>query len=669
MIIMICITSTDFNAVSYSYIARVYTGKKCCSEKKRESYGKRPKLSDLRVLAGSHGIVRDHRIFLVHLQFENPQSDRKRIAMHPIVASAVGAAPGDAPSAVLKTPTSRALRIQKMWERLSQTFTAERDPPPSTPNPASAALSPAERAKFLTLLSKLDHIKTLHLYNTPPSVALPLLDMQIYPALRHLVLEAVPPSTLVNLHNHRHSLETIEIVNSGITNIAQVFAAHVLKGRLGRFQPMCLPGADYFSQGRAASSSSPSGAGDSSSSSNGSSSSLDRQVTAPQTQPQSLQQQGQLPPVPGNSRAAPDADDSWSGVELLKLRNCGISRLDRALHLFPSCSHIDLSGNDITHIVHLHDCRNLTSLDVSNNRVRVLSNLDRVLGNVITLRLGGNRIVSLDGLGKLYSVETLDLSSNLIDDLCEVSHLARLPCLESVTLTGNPLCSVAPSASAYRLNVFSTLATGTVAIGRPPFFLMPCLFCFYPFCLLQSLLNCCFPLLPPGRPLPVLDGVPVTKREESLTLTLLSDMLPDNVDMGRLGLGLGGGVDNDMGIDEFAGSGSADSNPNIIPAPGDDMNPKSHSRTNSVNMAGFTLSGYSYSSGSSGNSFNTAAGTSIDKVSGTKHKQKSPGLTIIADSVLFLTNNSSRRTGAREGAGTTGVAIALPSPSPHCTKV
>lgn len=42
----------------------------------------------------------------------------------------------------------------------------------------------------------------------------------------------------------------------------------------------------------------------------------------------------------------------------------------------------------------------------------------------------------------MYSLVTLDVSCNLIADIDEVDHLAGLPCLEEIILTGNPLAGI-----------------------------------------------------------------------------------------------------------------------------------------------------------------------------------------------------------------------------------
>lgn len=362
-------------------------------------------------------------------------------------AKAVQIVGGD--SAFLKTSTERVLQIQKMYERLSRAFESTESRQFSTAyQPVSVnnedTLSPSERAKYNSLLDKLDKVKTLHVFATNDAKELHYFNVSIFPSLTHVVLEMVPPSTVLDLYDTlRRQLEVLEVVNSGITDMSQVLAKGANERFLQRrFMPMVLPGYHQPSQGKR----SPNLLEPSASSSS---------ASAPASPSSSFQPIAPLMnPIPRASGW--DDDDaalaeslSWPRVLLLRLRNCGIARMDQSLHLFPNAATIDLSCNDITHITHLHDCGNLVELNMSHNRVRVLSNLDRVLGNILILNLSHNAIQSLDGVAKLYSLQRFDCSFNKIDDVSETSQLSGLPCLEALSLHGNPIADL----SNYRMQV------------------------------------------------------------------------------------------------------------------------------------------------------------------------------------------------------------------------
>jgi hypothetical protein len=182
----------------------------------------------------------------------------------------------------------------------------------------------------------------------------------------------------------------------------------------------------------------------------------------------------------GGSQRQPSPRHLWSKLSILHLCNCGLTRLDSSLHLTPHLIELDVSHNDLQHIIHLYHSLALTTLNISYNRLRVLSNISLVIPHIRRLNLSHNSIESLDGLDKLYSLERIDLSYNKINDFSEVAVLVRLQCLSHIYLTGNPIGNKNNS----RLHIFTQF-------------------------LHEASLN--------GRLLPILDDVPLT-REEMATL-------------------------------------------------------------------------------------------------------------------------------------------------------
>ena len=61
------------------------------------------------------------------------------------------------------------------------------------------------------------------------------------------------------------------------------------------------------------------------------------------------------------------------------------------------------------------------------------------LGNVKDLNLSNNRLTKVHGLGRLYSLEKLNLGSNKIEFLSDISGIAKLPNLTEIITTGNPV--------------------------------------------------------------------------------------------------------------------------------------------------------------------------------------------------------------------------------------
>lgn len=112
---------------------------------------------------------------------------------------------------------------------------------------------------------------------------------------------------------------------------------------------------------------------------------------------------------------------------------------------------LNLSCNAIETIGSLSHLSELEDLNLSNNRIRQLPDLHTKLGNVRSLSLAQNQLISLDGLGKLYGLVSLDIHSNRITDLEKIRRVACLPCLEEFTLIGNPVTT----ALDFRTKVFT----------------------------------------------------------------------------------------------------------------------------------------------------------------------------------------------------------------------
>jgi len=270
-------------------------------------------------------------------------------------------------------------RISKVWAEL---VAASQDPALNTGD--------FERM-FKEAEAKIRQIKTVQVFSLQVP-ELRFFSVDIYAGVETISLDSCPPSTVSGLFNLRATLQTLKIVNSGITDLSKSLAPFTRKD-LHKLSPMIFP--DSVSS---------------------------------------------IPPK-----------YLWSNLLHLQLSNCGLANLDESLHFFPCVQHLDLSHNTISHIIHLQDCIALRILDLSHNRIRVLSNLERVLGSVTHLSLAHNEIESLDGIDKIYSLEKLDAANNLINDFAEVRNLCRLPNLEGVRLRGNPVSE----GKHYRLKVFS----------------------------------------------------------------------------------------------------------------------------------------------------------------------------------------------------------------------
>ena len=142
------------------------------------------------------------------------------------------------------------------------------------------------------------------------------------------------------------------------------------------------------------------------------------------------------------SKSVPDANVEWSSLEHLDLRHNEIARLDASLALAPSLSHLHLGGNDVARIENLAQLTRLSVLELADNNVSEAADLNAKLGQVERIDLSHNKLKSLSGFSRLYSLRHLNVAANRIKDLDSVRPVSGLPCLESLNLQGNVVTTI-----------------------------------------------------------------------------------------------------------------------------------------------------------------------------------------------------------------------------------
>ncbi|EFO92473.1 hypothetical protein CRE_11036 [Caenorhabditis remanei] len=131
---------------------------------------------------------------------------------------------------------------------------------------------------------------------------------------------------------------------------------------------------------------------------------------------------------------------TWKCLEEVDLSFNEIKTFDESMKLLPEVRILNVSYNSITDIgSNLAFLSSLTELDLSNNTITRIESWNEKLGNVKKLILSENAIEDLTGLGKLYSLEYLDVKGNNIQTLEAVQGIGKLPCLEIILLRDNPI--------------------------------------------------------------------------------------------------------------------------------------------------------------------------------------------------------------------------------------
>lgn len=133
---------------------------------------------------------------------------------------------------------------------------------------------------------------------------------------------------------------------------------------------------------------------------------------------------------------------SWKKIVEANFSHNEIESIDEGVKLMPNIEHLILNNNKIGALSNLTSLPHLSHLNLSANCFTEANDFHTKLGNIRYIDLSLNSISSLQGFSKLYSLEGLDLTANQISDLSEIKYVSGLPCLENLTLTGNPVAIV-----------------------------------------------------------------------------------------------------------------------------------------------------------------------------------------------------------------------------------
>ncbi|EGD80676.1 dynein light chain 1 [Salpingoeca rosetta] len=116
-----------------------------------------------------------------------------------------------------------------------------------------------------------------------------------------------------------------------------------------------------------------------------------------------------------------------------------IEKMDAALSALSHVQQLSLSTNCIEKIANLNGFNNLRILSLGRNNIKSLAGLEPVSKTLEELWISYNNIEKLKGIEVLSNLKVLYISNNKIADWKQFDLLAKLPSLESLVMTGNPL--------------------------------------------------------------------------------------------------------------------------------------------------------------------------------------------------------------------------------------
>ncbi|XP_063548255.1 nischarin [Cydia strobilella] len=131
----------------------------------------------------------------------------------------------------------------------------------------------------------------------------------------------------------------------------------------------------------------------------------------------------------------------WKKLSIVSFASNNIKDMDWAIKLVPKLQHLSLSSNKLSDLCDVSCLHELRVLNLSMNNFQLCESWHSKIGNVVKLDLSQNKVESLQGFSRLYSLESLDLSCNCVTDVEEVQHICKLPVLEYLWLTANPVAS------------------------------------------------------------------------------------------------------------------------------------------------------------------------------------------------------------------------------------
>lgn len=116
-----------------------------------------------------------------------------------------------------------------------------------------------------------------------------------------------------------------------------------------------------------------------------------------------------------------------------------INKLDNTLNSLVNCERLALSTNCIDRLIPLTGMQKLRILSLGRNQIKKIEKLDDVRDTLEELWMSYNLITSLDGLQGLINLTTLYLSNNKIKDWNELDKIAGLANLKDILLYNNPI--------------------------------------------------------------------------------------------------------------------------------------------------------------------------------------------------------------------------------------
>merc|ERR1712224_330550 len=116
-----------------------------------------------------------------------------------------------------------------------------------------------------------------------------------------------------------------------------------------------------------------------------------------------------------------------------------IEKMDSSLNTLVNVTKLSLSTNCIDKMISLPNLKNIEILSLGRNVIKKIAGLEEIGATLKELWLSYNSISTLDGLHPCVKLTTLFISNNKIKDWDELIKLQQLPELAVINLVNNPI--------------------------------------------------------------------------------------------------------------------------------------------------------------------------------------------------------------------------------------
>lgn len=142
----------------------------------------------------------------------------------------------------------------------------------------------------------------------------------------------------------------------------------------------------------------------------------------------------------------------WHQLKHLILTHNKLAAFDTSLKLLPVLQNLDMSHNEFVHLdLQQLCCPSLKHLNLSHNNIHFITGMPGGLAHLKSLVLSHNNLETVCGLDCLTGLIELNIASNQICSIHEISKLCLISHLTCLSVAGNPFARVKP----YRVVVLS----------------------------------------------------------------------------------------------------------------------------------------------------------------------------------------------------------------------